>query len=91
MPPKPTTKAAPKASKTSKASKSKVTSHKAKKSKTTPKKQPAKAKAPLKTPTPSPEPKETIPTPCKVLPNKAQDYKLYNVKCLDLSLKDIGK
>ncbi|KAJ9084601.1 hypothetical protein DSO57_1022807 [Entomophthora muscae] len=29
--------------------------------------------------------------PCKVLPNKAQYYKLYCVKRWDLSLKDIGK
>ncbi|KAJ9064685.1 hypothetical protein DSO57_1027802 [Entomophthora muscae] len=29
--------------------------------------------------------------PCKVLPNKVQDYKLYCIKHLDLSLKDIGK
>ncbi|KAJ9070426.1 hypothetical protein DSO57_1008166 [Entomophthora muscae] len=43
MPPKPTTKAAPKATK---ASKFKVTPSKAKKAKKTPKKQPAKAKSP---------------------------------------------
>ncbi|KAJ9074980.1 hypothetical protein DSO57_1000921 [Entomophthora muscae] len=64
MPPKPTTKAVPKASK---ASKSKIPPLKAKKAKTTLKKQPSKAKASPKTPTPSPEPEGKCDRNCRIV------------------------